>query len=230
MGGYNPAEEKALYFLDHVGRGLDKLMADYDNMLIIGDLNSCMRETPMKNFCELYDLENLIKQPTGYKNADNPSSIDVLLTNRKNSFQNSRTIETGLSDHHKMIIAVLKTYCKKREPIKRTYRSYKRFDWPNFRNVLKQNLVLFDKECMNYEDFHEIFMKVLDKHAPQKTKLVRANNGPFMIKKLSKEMMHRSRLKNNFNKNPTEEDEKLYKKQRNSCVSLLKRAQKKILH
>ena len=192
-------------------------MADYDNMLIIGDLNSCMTETPMKNFCELYDLENLIKQPTCYKNADNPSSIDVLLTNRKNSFQNSMTIETGLSDHHKMIITVLKSYCKKREPIKRTYRSYKRFDWPNLRNVLKQN------ECMNYEDFHEIFMKVLDKHAPQKTKLVSANNGPFMT---SKEMMHRSRLRNNFNKNPTEENEKLYKKQRNFSVSLLKREKK----
>ena len=79
---------------------------------------------------------------------------------------------------------------------------------------------------MNYEDFHEIFMKVPDKHAPQKKKLVRANNGPFMTKKLSKEMMHRSRLKNNFNKNPTEENEKLYKKQRNFCVSLLKREKK----
>ena len=77
MGGYNPAKEKALYFSDHVTRGQDKLMADNDNMLIIGD------------FCELYDLENLIKQPTCYKNADSPSSIDILLTNRKNSFQNS---------------------------------------------------------------------------------------------------------------------------------------------
>ena len=51
MGSYNPAKQKALYFLDHVSRGLDKLMADYDNMLIIGDLNSCMSETPMKHFC-----------------------------------------------------------------------------------------------------------------------------------------------------------------------------------
>ena len=75
-------------------------MAGYDNMLIIGDLNSYMTETPMKNVCELYDLENLIKQPTCYKNADNPSSIDVLLTSRKNSFQNSMRVETGLSDHH----------------------------------------------------------------------------------------------------------------------------------
>ena len=50
MGGYNPAKEKALYFLVHVSRSLDKHMADYDNMLIICDLNSCMTETPMKNF------------------------------------------------------------------------------------------------------------------------------------------------------------------------------------
>ena len=37
----------------------------------------------MKDFCELYNLENLIKDPTCYKNASNPSSIDVILTNRK---------------------------------------------------------------------------------------------------------------------------------------------------
>ena len=41
-------------------------------------------------------MENLIKLLTCYKNADNPSYIDVLLTNRKNSFQNTMTIETRL--------------------------------------------------------------------------------------------------------------------------------------
>ena len=71
----------------------------------------------MKEFCEIYDLHNLIKEPTCFKNAKNPSSIDVILTNRKGSFQNSMVIETGLSDHHKMTITVLKTYYKKKEPI-----------------------------------------------------------------------------------------------------------------
>ena len=33
--------------------------------------------------------------------------------------------------------------------------------------------------------------------------------------------MHRSKLKNKFNKNPTEDNNRLYKKQRNYCVSLL---------
>ena len=41
----------------------------------------------MQNFCELYNLDNLIKQPTCYKNPNNLSSIDVMLTNSENSFQ-----------------------------------------------------------------------------------------------------------------------------------------------
>ena len=62
--------------------------------------------------CELYEFENLIKQPTCYKNPINPSSIDVMLTNSENSFQNNKAIETGLYDYHKKIIIVLKTYTK----------------------------------------------------------------------------------------------------------------------
>ena len=72
----------------------------------------------MKDFCETYNLENLITEPTCIKNPDNPSSIDVILTNRADSFQNSMTIETGLSDHHKMTTSVLKIYFKKKEASK----------------------------------------------------------------------------------------------------------------
>ena len=60
----------------------------------------------MKDFCETYNLENLIKDPTCFKNANNPSSIDIMLTDRNIVFKNSITIETGLSDHHKMTIIV----------------------------------------------------------------------------------------------------------------------------
>ena len=58
------------------------------------------------------------------------------------------------------------------------------------------------KETMSYDDFKEIFMKVLNLHAPMKKKLVRGNNAPFMNKDLSKAFMHRSILKNKYNKNP----------------------------
>ena len=70
-------------------------------------------------------------------------------------------------------------------------------------------------------------LRVLDRHAPIKTKKVSGKNGPFMIKALSKVIMHRSKLKNNFNKNPNEENKRLYRRQRNFCVALLKRERKK---
>ena len=67
----------------------------------------------MKNFCEIYNLQNLIKETTCFKSVQKLSSIDVILTNENKSFENSFLIETGLSDHHKMIITVLKTHKKK---------------------------------------------------------------------------------------------------------------------
>ena len=56
MGAYNPAYETISYFLDHVSISLDKTMANYDNILILSDLNSITSEGPMKNFCELYKV------------------------------------------------------------------------------------------------------------------------------------------------------------------------------
>jgi hypothetical protein len=70
-------------------------------------------------------------------------------------------------------------------------------------------------------------MKVLNLHAPMKKKYVRCNNAPFMNQTLSKSFMHRSKLKNKFNKNPTEENKILYNQQRNYCVSLLRKEKKK---
>ena len=101
MTGYNPDKKKIGNFLNEVGNKLDKLLAQYENLIFLGDFNSEMKEEEMKNFCETYDLTNLITEPTCFKSVENPSSIDVILTNRRESFENSMAIETGLSDCHK---------------------------------------------------------------------------------------------------------------------------------
>ena len=77
MGGYNPHRESISYFLRHVSYGLDKFLANYDNILLLGDFNSNMSEEPMMDFCDMYNLQNLIKEPTCYKNANNPSSLSL---------------------------------------------------------------------------------------------------------------------------------------------------------
>ena len=223
VGGYNPDKKKISYFLSHISKALDKLMGNYDNLLLIGDFNSVISEKDMVDFCELYGLVNLIRKPTCYKNPLNPSSIDLILTNKKCMFQNSIAIETGLSDHHKGIFTVIKTFIKKLQPNIINYRCYKNFSMEEFRRELITSLDNFRGGILKYD----IFMTILNIHAPQKKKVVRGNNAPFMTKTLTKAIMHRSKFKNKFNNNPTTENNSLYKKQRNFCVNLLRKEKKK---
>ena len=139
-GGYNPLKKNISYFLTHVGRELDKYLFKFENLLLFGDWNSTVTEIEMREFCEANNLENLIKDNTCYKSAENPSSIDIMLTNKKLSFQNSMTLETGLLDFHKMTITVLKRYFKKKYPITITYHDLKSFDGLKFREDIRNKL------------------------------------------------------------------------------------------
>ena len=225
MGGYNPKKNDITTFLDQVSKELDKLLPKYENILLMGDFNSELSEEAMKNFCETYNLANLINEPTCYKSQVNPSSIDVMLTNRKTCFENSMTIETGLSDCHKMTVTVMKKYFKKLEPITIMYRDYKGFDGVKFREDLEESLA--ESEEITIEIFVEKFNKVLDNHAPRKQKVIRGNSAPFMNRTLSKAFMTRARLRNKCNKNPTEENRIAYKKHKNFCTNLLIKEKKK---
>ena len=225
VGGYNPHKNKISYFLDHVGRELDKYLSKYENLLLLGDWNCEMNEEEMKTFCETYNLENLIKGPTCYKNADNPSSIDIMLTNKKLSFQNSLTVETGLSDFHKMTITVLKRFFKKKDPVTITYHDLKYFNGIRFREDIRNQLEQI--RALDIDSFKNVFITTWNSHAPVKKLVVRGNNAPFMNRTLSKAFMHRSKLKNRYHKFPTEANKTSYKQMRNVCVNLLKKEKKK---
>ena len=62
------------------------------DFIIVGDFNTEVTQTSMKVFCDSYEFKNLIKDATCYKNPENPSCIDLILTNNPNSFQNSGVI------------------------------------------------------------------------------------------------------------------------------------------
>ena len=222
--GYNPQKEKIGNFIDQLSLEIDQHLPNYENLLMLGDWNSAVTEKEMSNFCEMYNLENLIKEPTCFKSMENPSSIDLILTNKKNCFQNSMTIETGLSDFHKMTVTVMKRYFKKNEPITIEYRDMKNFDPLKFREDLRKQLE--SKETITATDFQDIFLCVWNAHAPVKKKVLRGNNAPFMNKTLSKAFMNRARLKRISNDHPTQENVEAFKRYRNFCVSLLRKEKK----
>ena len=123
-----------------------------------------------------------------------------------------------------MIVTVLKGGHIKRGPKIISYRDYSRFGAVDFRTHL---IHMLSSELGGNEDygaFKAVVMAVLNEHAPVKKKYIRANDGPFMTKALRKENMHRTRLRNKYNNDSTEENLKAFKKQRNKCVKLLRRA------
>ena len=106
---YNPKHSSIESHLDSLSKSIDSLSSKYDNFILLGDFNSCMEDSPMKTFGEIYKLRNLIKEPTSTR-------INLTLTNKPRSFKNTYMIETGLSDFHKMIVAVMKMHFPKMKP------------------------------------------------------------------------------------------------------------------
>ena len=78
----------------------------------------------------------------------------------------------------------------------------------------------------NSDRFYEIFHSVLNNHAHRRKKYICGNNKTFMTKTYSRAIMQRTRFRNKFFKNPTEENKLHYNKQRNFCVSLLRKEKK----
>ena len=102
-----------------------------------------------------------------------------------------------------MTLTVLKTEFVKADPIKMNYRDYKNYSSCEFNKDLKRKLISDPTSNINYTNFQNIMSQVLEKHAPLKTKYLRANNSPFMTKQLRKMIMNRSRCKNAYYKNKT---------------------------
>ena len=69
--------------LSNISKGLDELNSKYDNILIIGDLNTEMSEPSLNEFCQTYNLESIVNKPTCFKNPKNPSCIYLMLTNKQ---------------------------------------------------------------------------------------------------------------------------------------------------
>ena len=115
--------------------------------------DSVSSETALRNFCDLYQLKNLVREPTCFKNPDNPSCIDLFLTNCSRSFQDIQVIQTCLSDFHKMNLTVSKIFFTKQKHETFFYRIYKKFDNLKVKEALDKELMKHDFNNIDYENF-----------------------------------------------------------------------------
>ena len=111
---YNPKKNLIANHLNCISRNLDSQLGQYENFILMSDFNVEPNDAPIKNFSQIYGCKNIVKDKTCFKNPRNPTCIDMIITNRPKSFQESEVVETGLSDFHKMSLTVMKVFYNKK--------------------------------------------------------------------------------------------------------------------
>ena len=192
--------------------------------MLVRDFNAEESEPCLSQFLYEYNAKNIVKENTCFKNALNPSYIDLFITDSPLSFQNTIAVSNGLSDFHKLVITVMKMSFKKHSLIERHYRDHKYFDQRKFENNLNEKL---SEGISKYESFETSFIEVLNKHDPLRKKFLRTSHAPYIKKTLRKATMRRSQLETKYLKTKTQTDLKLYKKHKNVCSKLYKRERRK---
>ena len=223
LGTYHPPNQDNQYYFNNISNSLDLYLREYSRFLLMGDFNTVDSDPIFSDFNSQYDAKNIVKGPTCFKSATNPSTIDLFVTNTPRSFWNTRTFENSLSDFHSLVTTVLNTKYVKPKPKQVTYRNYKNFVLENFQRDL---IVVFSSGCNDYETFERMFLSTLNLHAPLKKKTIRGNHAPYFNRNIRKAIMKRNELHTKFNKSHSEIDKGNFKRQRKLVSKLLYREKK----
>ena len=223
-GLYHPPSQKDQCLFDNIGKALDVYSTD-EKVILGGDFNSQIGENCIDTFLDEHNLQSVNKEPSCYKNPNNPSRIDLFLTNSPRSFYQTETLFTGLSDLHKLFLSIFKTTFTKSKAKEIIYRDFKKFNEQCFNNDLRTELS--SKSIKSYGLFENIFLNKLNKHAPIKKNMPRANHAPYITTARRKGIMKRSYLENLYFKKRTPESMKKYKKQKNFYSKLYKKEQRR---
>ena len=83
----------------------------------------------------LLSIKILSKEPSCYKNPNNPSCIDLFLTTCAKSFHNTCVFEIGLSGFHKLFVTLLRSKFESLPPKIISYRTFKQFNKEKFKDL-----------------------------------------------------------------------------------------------
>ena len=167
-------------------------------------------ECSLKDFMEEFHAKHLVKEETCFKNIENPSCIDLFLTNSYQSFQNTTAVST-----------VLKLTFLKAEPKVIVYMDFSKFAKDDFKTKLNTNILA--NGVNDYDTLETNILSLYNTLALLKKKVVRANHKPYVTKNLPKAIMTRSSLEGKFYKYRSEECREAVRKQKNYCNRLSKR-------
>ena len=124
--------------------------------MFVGDFNTEISEQRIESFFYMHELCNVVKEKTCFKNMQNPSCIDISLTNNVHAFQQTITIGTGLSDCHKLVLTVLKTTVPRSQPKEITDAWFQPRWWHSSSWTMKFGRLRFIAQSLSLEHSHHL--------------------------------------------------------------------------
>ena len=94
FGTYQPPSQIDSYYFNNLDEPF-YFYSHYDKKLLVGDFNTEVSDNVLSTFLYQHDSENLVQDKTCFKNANNPSAIDLFLATNSLAFQNTTKTFTG---------------------------------------------------------------------------------------------------------------------------------------
>lgn len=232
LAAYKPPSLSAKRFTDDAVRTLDLAFRHYENFLLIGDLNYNMlcenKRKTLTDLCDIFDLKNLIKKATCFTKNSEPSLVDVILTNRPNSFGKTLIHDTGLSDVHHLVACTMKAKLKRVPKEKIFYRCFKNLDEEEFLKDIEQAPLQVAHVFDDLDDVRwaqgTMLNNVINDHIPLKQKKRKPSKAPFMNEELRRAINYKKKLHRNYFRERNSTNWENYRKQRNKVTKLKKKA------
>ena len=199
---------------------------DCDNITVMGDfnINLLKKDADSESWSktmENYQLCQLIDEPTRVTDTSK-SLIDHIFTTNPSKVRCTKIPKIGISDHYPTIVVYRDSFGYKNMHTSIKYRSYKDFNKDTFLQDLMsvQWSVLDTLSDINeaLSKWYDMFIDVVNKHAPLKEKRVKKAKQPdWMTDDILKEMSQRDHYKSIG-------DDVSYRATRNKIVDMIQQA------
>ena len=124
MGIYKAPSMSDNDFSTYFIKNIDECIRYYENIILLGDLNFDMVNNQkcqtLNDLCDVFNLSQLITNPTCFKKGCTPSLVDVILTNQRFNFQQVLV--------YNLISVTMKGKVQSQQQKNISYRSYKNFE------------------------------------------------------------------------------------------------------
>ena len=200
----HPKKKSDHTFIDHLKFNIDKLKRENKIIIITGDFNYDL--LTIENNVYAYDFINTmfsnyfqpcIIEPTRVIGNNRPSLIDNIFINTIEKEIYSGNLISKLSDHMPNFI-IIQNFISRNNRIKKQYRDFANFNNESYLEDLSGIEIghLLDNKSINviYDHFHNQFQKIVDKHAPWKTKSIKElkwDKKPWITKGIQKSIKNK---------------------------------------